>query len=169
MIKDEDTIKKVTERWSGGRSKDRYVGQSILLQEFTQYQQVTSWYAHNGESNAPELSYLVMGLAGEAGETCDEVKKLIRETGQRNDALFNALMIRRERLFKEMGDTLWYLNKLCTFLGVTLEDLAVMNTLKLFHRTRSNGQFMDVEWPFSPGTVSNEAITEEMAKMGAKG
>jgi len=145
---------------------------SKLLEEFTSYQKETSWYTHSGEANAPELSYLVMGLAGEAGETCDEVNKLVREVGQRDDHNFNALIInpeRRANLLKEMGDTLWYLNKLCTYMGITLEDLMVLNTIKLFHRTRENGKCLDIMWPFSPGTVSNEAITEEMTKMGAKG
>ncbi len=155
----------------GKASNERGKGSTILA-EFTVYQEQTSWYVHKGERNAPELSYLALGLAGEAGECADEVKKLIRVTGQRDDYAFNGLIInpvRRERIVKELGDTLWYLNKLCSFMDITLEDLAVLNTIKLFHRTRSNGQFMDVAWPFSPGTVSNEAITKEMAKMGAKG
>ncbi len=124
--------------------------------KYTNYQDATSWYAHHNEDNAPELSYLTLGLAGESGEFADNVKKLVRETGQLDITKFRVSMrAGAERdLIDELGDVLWYLNKLCVFLGVTIEDLMVDNTAKLHERY---GHEAGVDWPF-------DHITYEEAK-----
>jgi NTP pyrophosphatase (non-canonical NTP hydrolase) len=124
--------------------------------EYTQYQGVTSWYKHVNEYNAPELAYLSMGLAGESGEFVDNVKKLVREIGFMDDHMYNYKMDQhvQEALIDELGDVLWYLNKLCTFLGLTIEDLMVLNTVKLHERW---GIPNSAKWPF-------ESITFEQAK-----
>ena len=124
--------------------------------EYTQYQGVTSWYKHVGEGNAPELSYLTLGLAGETGEFADVVKKLVRELGMNDDHMFNYTMDQYVKvdLIDELGDVLWYLNKLCTFLDISLEELMVANTVKLHERW---GIPNKAAWPF-------EHITFEQAK-----
>jgi NTP pyrophosphatase (non-canonical NTP hydrolase) len=61
------------------------------------------------------------GLAGEAGEVCDLLKK-VHGHGTPYDA---------EKLKKELGDTLWYLASLCTVHGFTLEEVAQGNIAKL--------------------------------------
>lgn len=74
------------------------------------------------------LEYLALGLAGEAGEVADKVKKIIRDKGG------YIVPGDRAEIAKEMGDVLWYLANLSEFLGVTLEDVAVMNNEKLASR-----------------------------------
>ena len=71
------------------------------------------------------LNYLGLGLAGEAGEICDKLKRIIRGDGQIDDALLY-----------ECGDLLWYLSQLVYFLKVDLETVAVMNIEKLEKRMK---------------------------------
>lgn len=68
-----------------------------------------------------ELPYLGLGIAGEAGEVADEIKKIIGH-GHALD---------REKLKKEIGDVLWYVAVLSRHLGLTLEEVAVANIAKL--------------------------------------
>ncbi len=121
---------------------------NINPQDYTDYQEATSFYVHAGEYNAAELSYLALGLAGEAGEFADAFKKVIRITGLRNDKAFEEVMHQgnaRDLLIKELGDVLWYLNKCATFLGINMEQLMIDNTAKLHDRW---GEGQGVKWPF---------------------
>ena len=67
------------------------------------------------------LSNVGLGLAGEAGECADEIKK----------HLHHGHPLNREKLIKEMGDVAWYLALGCDALGVTLEDVLRLNIDKL--------------------------------------
>ena len=65
-----------------------------------------------------------MGLAGEAGEVIDLVKKY----------MFQGHDIDLDKLIDEAGDCLWYLAELSVGLGVSLEDIAMRNVEKLWRR-----------------------------------
>lgn len=71
--------------------------------------------------------YNALGLAGEAGEFIEKMKKRIR------DGVFD-----RELAAKELGDVLWYLSQLAGDLGYSLEDIAKMNLKKLADRKARN-------------------------------
>lgn len=62
-----------------------------------------------------------LGLMGEAGEVCDEVKK----------ALFHGKGLDRDALVKEIGDVLWYADRLLMWLGATMEQAMEANIAKL--------------------------------------
>lgn len=64
-----------------------------------------------------------LGLAGEAGEFADLVKKQIR-----GDASHPSQMI------DELGDVLWYVTSLAGQLGFSIEELASLNYQKLHDR-----------------------------------
>jgi NTP pyrophosphatase (non-canonical NTP hydrolase) len=68
---------------------------------------------------------LSIGLVGEAGEFCNKVKKIVRDG---NGAISIAI---REALLSELGDVLWYISRLCAYLGSSLEDVAKGNIEKL--------------------------------------
>lgn len=61
------------------------------------------------------------GLAGEAGEVCDLLKK-VHGHGKPCD---------REALVKELGDVMWYLANLADAHGITLSEVAAANVEKL--------------------------------------
>lgn len=74
---------------------------------------------------SPErLVCYALGVAGEAGECADLVKKFIGH-GHGLDA---------EKLAKELGDVLWYVAGLAHVLGVSLSDVAAQNLRKLERR-----------------------------------
>lgn len=70
------------------------------------------------------LLWNVLGLAGEAGEVADIVKKKI----------FHGHEVSNEKIAQELGDVLWYLTATAVKLGLTLEDVMKLNDKKL--RTR---------------------------------
>ena len=72
------------------------------------------------------ILYPTLGLAGEAGEVADKVKKIIRD----NKSVVNE----RVEIAKELGDVLWYLAAVSRDIGVSLEDVAMMNIEKLEDR-----------------------------------
>lgn len=72
-----------------------------------------------------------LGLAGEAGETCDKIKKVYRD----KSGVFKAE--EREEIAKELGDVLWYVTRLGACLGFGLDEIADMNVKKLADRAAS--------------------------------
>ena len=72
--------------------------------------------------------YPVLGLAGEAAEIANKVKKIFRDDeGQVTDK-------KREEIKKELGDVLWYLAQIATEFGLNLDDIAKSNIDKLYSR-----------------------------------
>lgn len=74
----------------------------------------------------------VLGLAGEAGETADKFKKVIRDKGG------HISKADREAIIMELGDVLWYLSAIATYLEVPLDTVAQDNIKKLEERRRQN-------------------------------
>ncbi len=72
--------------------------------------------------------YPTLGLAGEAGEIAEKIKKVIRDKGSVIDEET------KKALEKELGDVLWYVSNLATELELSLEDIARRNIEKLFSR-----------------------------------
>jgi NTP pyrophosphatase (non-canonical NTP hydrolase) len=95
--------------------------------EFNQYQEEarkTALYPNKGNN----FIYPTLGLAGEAGEVAEKVKKIIRDDGN---------VISEEKkaeLAKELGDVLWYIANLAEELGLKFEDVARGNIEKLRSR-----------------------------------
>jgi NTP pyrophosphatase (non-canonical NTP hydrolase) len=65
--------------------------------------------------------WCAMGLAGEAGETVELIKK----------GIFHRHGLDKEKLTKELGDVLWYISGLCTVQGIDLERVMIANIEKL--------------------------------------
>lgn len=94
---------------------------------FDEYQAIvkkTSIYPDQGNN----VAYATLGLAGEAGEVADKVKKLIRDS---HGVLTED---KRKEMIKELGDVLWYLTACASELGVDLEEVATQNAKKVEDR-----------------------------------
>lgn len=75
-----------------------------------------------------KILYPALGLAGEAGEAADKVKKMIRDdNGEVSEE-------RRHAIALEIGDVLWYCATLANDLRYSLEEIARMNYEKLKSR-----------------------------------
>ena len=75
-----------------------------------------------------QLAYPALGLAGEAGEICNKVKKVFRD-----DKGILSEEKRRE-IAAELGDVLWYIAAVASDLNVDLDDVADANLEKLASR-----------------------------------
>ena len=70
-----------------------------------------------------EKEYLMIGLMNEAGEVGGAYKKEIRDRVDNTDLIID-----------ELGDVLWYLQRLCDVYDVKISELMVNNMDKLFQR-----------------------------------
>ena len=74
------------------------------------------------------ILYPALGMAGEAGEVANKVKKIIR------DGVNNQPEDWREQLASEIGDVLWYCAALAHDLNIPLATIAAQNKDKLAAR-----------------------------------
>ena len=74
------------------------------------------------------LTYAALGLVGEAGEIANKAKKIIRDD---NNIVTDE---KRAAIKKEIGDVLWYVSRICSELGFTLEEVMEQNLAKLSKR-----------------------------------
>lgn len=119
-------------------------------EDFTSYQRE----AHKTAGTMPERDRVFMasmGLAGEAGEVVDELKKVH----------FHAKPFDRTKLVRELGDVLWYLAELATAHGVDLQEVAFVNLAKL--RARHGGE------GFKPHAEQKRAMEDATPPAGAVG
>lgn len=87
----------------------------------------TAIYPEAGTGSERALSYVVLGLVGEAGEIANKFKKIIRG----DKPLDNAT---RMDLADELGDVMWYVARLACEVGVSLDYLQEANAAKLADR-----------------------------------
>lgn len=68
-----------------------------------------------------------LGLVGEIGEVFELIKKNERQGNKRQ-------VMTKERFVEEMGDVLWYLSRLASTYGASLNEIAKENVKKLKER-----------------------------------
>lgn len=73
--------------------------------------------------------YPALGLAGEAGEVANKIKRAAGQSGILRTELLNLLELK-----DELGDVLWFISDLASDLGWTLNDIARDNLHKLHER-----------------------------------
>lgn len=79
-----------------------------------------------------KVIYPALGITGEAGEVSDKIKKLIRDKGYKGGPIESDKD--REDIALELGDVLWYVVTSAHDIDFTLEQIAMMNYLKLQKR-----------------------------------
>lgn len=89
-----------------------------------EYQRLAQRTSRKELSPEAHVANGMLGLAGEAGECCDLVKKRMYQDGREI----------RESLKDELGDVLWYIAEAASGLGLTLEEIAQHNIEKLKKR-----------------------------------
>lgn len=99
---------------------------------FEDYQKVIETFAvYPREEKLGALSYLALGLNGEAGEVADQVKKAIRNDGEITPE-------RRAKILDEIGDVLWCITRIAIEFDTPLAEIAQANVDKLEKRRQAN-------------------------------
>lgn len=98
-------------------------GEAMTLNEYQQKALETAIYPEQYK-----VIYPALGMAGEAGEVADKVKKIIRDS---NGEITQEKAL---EIVKEIGDVLWYCATLANDLGYSLDVTAQMNYDKLHSR-----------------------------------
>ncbi len=86
-----------------------------------EYQDWAGRTANKNLNATDTMAQDALGIAGEAGECADLVKK----------HLFHKHPLDKDKLVKELGDVLWYVSQLAADIGVTLDEVAEKNIAKL--------------------------------------
>lgn len=100
------------------------------LNEYQQRSRKTASYPDLGGN----LLYPALGLAGEAGEAVDKIKKYWRDFGITDGRTALLLTQQKVALLKELGDVLWYVAAIASELDINLSYVAGMNIDKLEDR-----------------------------------
>lgn len=90
----------------------------ITMNEYQQLAEKTSGAGKDGERRK---IIAALGLAGEAGEFANMIKKLTAHGHE----------IPAQKLAEELGDVMWYIAEAATACGLTLNEIAAGNIAKL--------------------------------------
>jgi NTP pyrophosphatase (non-canonical NTP hydrolase) len=96
--------------------------------DFNSYQRIAKTTAIYPATH--KILYPALGLAGEAGEVANKVKKLVR------DGTSSLPKEWKEQIGSEIGDVLWYCAVLADDLGISLGKIASENEKKLQGRKK---------------------------------
>lgn len=96
--------------------------------DFNSYQRIAKTTAIYPATH--KILYPALGLAGEAGEVANKVKKLVR------DGTSSLPKEWKEQIGSEIGDVLWYCAVLADDLGISLGKIASQNEIKLQNRKK---------------------------------
>jgi NTP pyrophosphatase (non-canonical NTP hydrolase) len=107
------------------READNWIKEKYKM-DFTKYQQTAVETAIYPDTH--RILYPALGMAGEAGEVANKVKKIIR------DGTENLPEDWKDQLASEIGDVLWYCAALSNDIGIPLALIAAQNRDKLLAR-----------------------------------
>jgi len=105
---------------------NEWLERKYSMSDFNSYQIVARTTAIYPPTH--KILYPALGLAGEAGEVANKVKKLVRDG---TDSLPKDW---KEQIGNEIGDVLWYCAVLADDLGMSLGMIAAQNENKLYNR-----------------------------------
>ena len=91
---------------------------------FNEYQELAARTVNSTLSERERIANFALGLAGEAGEVIELLKK----------HLYHNKPLALGELKKELGDVQWYLSGIAYLFGMSLEDVAAANIEKLEKR-----------------------------------
>lgn len=96
--------------------------------DLSDYQYAAHETSHNTVIGDSPVLYPVLGLAGEAGELANKIKKIYRDSSGQPS------IDERDAVIDELGDILWYVAEIATQLKVDLSTVAKANLGKLASR-----------------------------------
>jgi NTP pyrophosphatase (non-canonical NTP hydrolase) len=100
------------------------------MQTFNEYQEFVKGMKVYPQQFA--IMYPALGLAGEAGEITEKIKKWLRDDQPQSQNDMSEE--RRQAILLELGDPLWYIAALADDMGFTMDDVVAANVGKLTSR-----------------------------------
>lgn len=94
--------------------------------KFSEYEEIAKQTAIYPSTH--RILYPALGMAGEAGEVANKVKKLVRDGLEKQPDDW------RQQIASEIGDVLWYCAALANDLNIPLTLIAAQNKDKLLAR-----------------------------------
>jgi NTP pyrophosphatase (non-canonical NTP hydrolase) len=132
----------------------------VSLRSALRQTDTTAMYPGCGQGTGPALAYVGLGLAGEAGEVANQIKKVMRD----DDGL--PTPPRSAKLFDELGDVMWYWLRCCRELGFDPYDVVLHNLQKLAERQENGTLQGDTAADGSRGGVGiPDSFTEDLDSM----
>jgi NTP pyrophosphatase (non-canonical NTP hydrolase) len=110
-------------------------GSSASAYTFDSYQEdagLTAIYPDKDTGSSEAITYVILGLTGEAGEIANKYKKVLRDNNGKID------LDKLTAIADEIGDVIWYCARLASELGVQLSTIAAKNYNKLNERKSRN-------------------------------
>jgi NTP pyrophosphatase (non-canonical NTP hydrolase) len=100
----------------------------MLMRQYQEVINEASFYPEANTGSFGAILYGTLALNGEAGEIAEKVKKIWRDKGEAftTEDAFDILL--------ELGDCLFYITRIATELGFTLEDVLMENKVKIESR-----------------------------------
>ena len=105
---------------------EQFLKKRYGMSDFNSYQRSAAGTAIYPDQH--KITYPALGMAGEAGEVANKVKKLIRDGPDNRPDTW------REDIASEIGDVLWYCASLASDLNLSLGMIAAQNLIKLDKR-----------------------------------
>lgn len=105
-------------------TNSRILSSSMTFDDYQTLSRKTALYPDKDRN----FVYPTLGLAGEAGEVAEKIKKVLRDGGG------VVTEEKKTEIEKELGDVLWYVSQLATELGLSLDRVAATNVEKLLSR-----------------------------------
>ena len=105
---------------------EQFLKEKYDMVDFNSYQRSAEGTAIYPDQH--KIIYPALGMAGEAGEVANKVKKLIRDGPENRPDTW------REDIASEIGDVLWYCASLASDLNLSLGMIASQNLIKLDKR-----------------------------------
>jgi len=99
-----------------------------ILDEYREFVPTTAQYLEHIEDKGIREAYPYVGLAGEAGELLNVLKKIYRDDGGK------LTPARRVQMEDELGDVMWYWMACCHALNVSPQSIILQNMEKLKKR-----------------------------------
>lgn len=102
---------------------------------FDEYQKTAGEYdLARATTNLKDTGFIekILGLVGEAGETAEKIKKILRDKDGKASKQDRVLIT------KELGDILWYVASIARYLNIPLSEVAELNIKKIESRRQRN-------------------------------
>jgi len=105
---------------------DEWLERKYRGMKFSEYEELAIQTAIYPDTH--KILYPALGMAGEAGEVANKVKKVVRDGPDKQPEDW------REQIASEVGDVLWYCAALARDLEIPLSVIAAQNRDKLLAR-----------------------------------